>query len=382
MKILQVIPYFVPAYGYGGPLKVCFDVSKELVCQGCDVTVVTTDTLDGKNRIERLEEEFEGVKVKRFKNISNSLAKNYNAYFPIGFYSWAKENVINYDAVHCHDFFTYQNIIINRFCKKNKIPFIVQPHGSAVPKKSRGREFVKIFFNLFWGRNIIKNARYIIALTEEEKKDIEKYFSVNTARVIPNGIGKSNVFNAINIRKKYALDENSIIITSLARLHKIKGFDLLVNAFAIFLKKFPNSFLFIAGPDEGELALLKKMTRENKLEKHIFFTGLLVGDEKFSLLSQSSLFALFSRNEPFPMVVLEALDFGTPVVLSDKIGIASMIEKRGAGKITNPLDRELSSKILEESIFDLTRLKSNTRNIKEFFNISNTVKNITDLYTK
>jgi glycosyltransferase involved in cell wall biosynthesis len=371
----------VPAYSYGGPLKVCFDISKELVNQGHAVTVATTDTLDGKHRIKKQEEEIDGIEIIRFKNVSNDLAKNYNGYLPIGFYSWVKKNIKNYDVVHCHDFFTLQNIVISHFCKKYKIPFIVQPHGSAVPKKSRGREFIKIFFNLFWGKNIIRNAKHVIALTEEEGEDIEKYFSVNTIRVIPNGIGKSNIFSTIDIRKKYRLSEDSILITSLARLHKIKGFDLLIEAFAIFLKKFPDSFLFIVGPDEGELPRLKKITHEKRLEKNILFTGLLVGDEKFSLLSQSNLFALFSHNDPFPMAVLEALESGTPVVLSDKIGIASIIEKKGAGKITNPLDRELSSRVLENSILDLAHLKSNTKNIKEFFSISNAVKNIINLYT-
>ena len=70
MKILQVIPYFVPAYSYGGPVKVCFDISKELVKRGHQVTVATTDTLDGDNRILKLEEEIDGINILRFKNFN------------------------------------------------------------------------------------------------------------------------------------------------------------------------------------------------------------------------------------------------------------------------------------------------------------------------
>lgn len=142
MKILQVIPYFVPAYGYGGPLKACFDVSKELVKRGNEVTVVTTDTFDGKNRISKLEEEIDGIRIIRFKNISNSLAKNYNGYLPVGFFGWAKNNLKSFDVAYCHDFFTLQNIIVAYFCKKYSVPFIIQPHGTLSPVRQESKAYL------------------------------------------------------------------------------------------------------------------------------------------------------------------------------------------------------------------------------------------------
>jgi len=171
MKILEVIPYFIPAYSYGGPVKVCFDVSKELVRRNHSVTVVTTDTLDEKKRIKKLEEEADGIKIIRFRNVSNWMAKKLNGYLPLGFYLWTKSNIKKFDFVHCHDFFTLQNIIVSYFCKKYNVPFVIQPHGSlsSVRKNARFSFVKKIFLKIFF--NVLKNSKNIIALTENEIGD-------------------------------------------------------------------------------------------------------------------------------------------------------------------------------------------------------------------
>jgi len=51
MRILQVIPYFYPAYAFGGPVKVAFQVSKELVKRGHEVIVYTTDAKYWNSRL-------------------------------------------------------------------------------------------------------------------------------------------------------------------------------------------------------------------------------------------------------------------------------------------------------------------------------------------
>ena len=80
MKILQVIPCFAPAWDYGGPLRVCYELSKELVQRGHEVTVYTTDAFNSKNRITKSEEVIDGIRVRRFKNLSNSLANKHNIF--------------------------------------------------------------------------------------------------------------------------------------------------------------------------------------------------------------------------------------------------------------------------------------------------------------
>ena len=71
MRILQVVPYFPPAYTFGGPVKVVYQVSKGLVRRGHNVTVYTTDTKGFGSRLEtNFNEIVNGIRFYRFRNVS------------------------------------------------------------------------------------------------------------------------------------------------------------------------------------------------------------------------------------------------------------------------------------------------------------------------
>jgi glycosyltransferase involved in cell wall biosynthesis len=70
MRILQVVPYFYPAFAYGGPVKVSYEISKKLVERGHDVVVYTSDMKDGYSRIDSESEDVNGIKVHYFPTFS------------------------------------------------------------------------------------------------------------------------------------------------------------------------------------------------------------------------------------------------------------------------------------------------------------------------
>jgi len=333
MKILQIIPYFVPAYSYGGPVKVCFDISKELSKRGHAVTVTTTDTLDGKNRIRQLEEKIDGIIVIRFKNVSNWLAKNCNGYLPLGFYFWARKNIRNFDVVHCHDFFTLQNIVVTYFCKKYSVPFIIQPHGTLSPVQQNARFSLtkKIFLKIF--HQVLKNSKNIIALTENEKEEIIQIDRKleEKIKVIPNGIRLEEFenINKIDLHEKYNIPRENKIIGYIGRIQYIKGIDISLK----ILEKIKNSLNFtylIIGPDEGEKEKLKKQIKELRLENNVIFAGILTGRKKLKIMKSCDIFLFTSRGEGLPMTILETAALGIPQILSRNCHIPE-IEKYEAG---------------------------------------------------
>ena len=145
-KILMIIPYFVPAYSYWWPINVAYSYASCLIKRGYNVTVITTDTMDKNNRIKKLEEVSDWIKIIRFKNFSNHLAKKYNIYLPIWFVKRIKNNIWNYDIVHMHDFFSYMNIVTSIYCKKYNIPYVVQPHWSANFSPKRWKSIIAYNF--------------------------------------------------------------------------------------------------------------------------------------------------------------------------------------------------------------------------------------------
>jgi len=386
MKILQIIPYFVPAYGYGGPLKVCFDISRELVKHGHEITVATTDTLDGRNRIKKLEEEINSIEVIRFRNISNWMAKNYNGYLPLRFYFWAKKNLKKYDMVHCHDFFTLQNIITAHFCKKYSVPFLIQPHGtlSSIRQKAEFRLIKKIFLKLF--SSVLKNSKNIIALTENEKQEI---ISVdrdlkNKIKIIPNGVRLEEFENIkkIDLHQKYELPQENKIIGYFGRIQYIKGIDISLKILANLKDKLKFTYLII-GPNEGEKEKLKNQIKKLGLEKNVIFTGILEGKEKLEIIKSCNVFLFTSRNEGLPMTILEVAALGVPQILSKNCHVPE-IEKFNAGEIFSLKEKQKIADSLTEILHNQEEIKKMSQNaqkmIQEKFKLEKVCNKIEKTY--
>ena len=234
MKILQVISSFPPAYAYGGALQVAYSISKELLKRNNEVTVYTTDVYDSKSRFKFDDNpiRMDGIDVRYFKNLSNGLAKKN---FPIAL-SMAlsmNKNIKNFDIIHLHEYRSFQALLVHHYAKKYKIPYILQAHGSL--PSILEKQHLKNLFNSIWGKKLVQDASKIIALNQMEA---EQYLNMGITKkkvaVIPNGINLTDNQNFSlkgKFREKYSIDENKKIILFLGRIHKIKGIDLLIEAF-------------------------------------------------------------------------------------------------------------------------------------------------------
>lgn len=371
MRILQVIPYFVPAYSYGGPLKACFDISRELSRRGHSVTVATTDTLDKRKRIKRKKEVIDGVQIIRFKNLNNRIAKKRNVYLPIGFYKWLKKNIQHYDIIHCHDFYTIQNIIVSKISSKSNTPYVIQPHGTLNPIRRKTKAtFVKnIYIKLF--SSILKKSEYIIALTKREKEHITSIDKKLERKIIiiPNGIMESepNPTNPINLHQKYQIPENNTIIGFIGRLHYIKGIDISLQILSKIKDKLSFTYLII-GPDEGEQNNLTELTKILELDDKVIFTGELTGRDKLETIASCNFFLFPSRSEGLPMTILEIAALGLPQIISRQCNVPE-IESYNAGFEVELSDHSSFAKRILRLSTDLKLRTSQGKNAKKMISL-------------
>jgi len=363
MKILHIIPSYLPARLASGPIIPTHNLNKELVKKGFEVVVYTTN-LDGAKILDvplNQEVDIDGVKV---------------FYFPISFRSWQysfalhralAKNVKNFDLIHITSVFLSASTLGAYYAKKFKKPYIISPHGSLMlDPLSRHSLKKKIYLNLIEKKNL-KDA-IVHFLVDQEKDDYLKAgLPLKKAIIIPNGfsseefnIRKSNIRTSDVptrtsdvqkfFRKKFNISSDKKIILFLARLHPIKGLDTLIPAFAEVIKKEPNVVLVLAGPDENNYKKEIELEIRNwKLEinKDIVFTGMLVGEDKISALQESDIFVLPSYSECLPMAVVEAMYFGLPVVITKNVGISLRIEKAGAGLVIEKDEKQLAEAILK-----------------------------------
>ena len=80
-------------------------------------------------------------------------------------------------------------------------------------------------------------------------------------------------------------------------------------------------------------------------QSRVTFLGELKGDEKWAWIQHARVLALVSKNENFGNAAAEALCFGTPVVLSNGVGLAKAVSEADAGWICEPTMPSIRSAI-------------------------------------
>lgn len=333
MRILFVIPYFYPAEAFGGPVKVAFDVGKELVKRGHEVVVFTSDAKDLKNRLEVKSDEIEGMKVHYFRNSSMFFVKWSKLFITPELSRKMKSDLKSFDVVHVHEYTTYQNIVVHKFAKRYGIPYVLQAHGS-LPRIDR--QVRKWFYDVFFGSNLLRDASNLIALSQIEAEQYHRAgVPYERISVIPNGIDLSRYTNLPprgSFRRKFDVSDDKKIILYLGRFHKIKGLDFLVKACAYLIRnlKHNNVIVAIAGPDDGYLAATESLVRQEGLEEQVLLPGPLYDNSKLECYVDSDIYVLPSRYETFPMGLLEAYACGKPVIASNINGLRELVtEKNG-----------------------------------------------------
>lgn len=382
-KILYITPYFVPAWSYGGPVKVTYEFAKELVRLGNQVTVATTDALDRRSRNDRIYEEIDGIRVFRFKNLSNTLAKSFNFYIPIGFTKWLKKNLNDYDIVHIHEFFTLQSIISSRVCEKRNKPYVVQPHGSlsGYAKNSRFKLLKKIIIKYF--AKIALFSRAIIVLTGKERVDVlDTYPEIKSKiMIIANGINSKELkeVKKVDLHRIYDIPKENRVIVYLGRIHFQKGLDRVINALSCVKRQSKITFLII-GPDEGEKNNLMNLAKRLGIENQIIFTGMMTGQKKLETLKSADLSILLSRSEGLPTTLLESAGLGLPIICSHESNLPE-VKTFKAGLVVG--NRQEATRGIEKVLSDKkssTSMSKNAFSLAENFDIEKQVVKLAKIY--
>ena len=390
MRILQVTPYFYPAWRFGGPVKAVYELSKELVKKGHDVTVYTTDLCDRTRRLDVKSNgpvQVDGIRTYYFRNISKALAYNHKLFLSPSLLSVIKKEISRFDIIHLHEYYTFQNIVTHYYAKKYHIPYVLSVHGSLCPTARKQKAPCKQVFTYFLGRYILRDVSIAIVLSKEEKKQLLLMgLESDKVRVIPNGVNllefadppKKGTF-----REKYFIGNGERIILFLGRITREKGLDLLVSAFSKLVEQLRGLRLVIAGPSDLDyLVSLKKLIVSKKIEDNVLFTGLLVGKEKLSVYVDADVFVLSSHFEGLSFTVLEACASGVPVVITHHCNIPEVADYK-AGFVVGRNEEEIRNAVF--TILSDERIKrelgSNGRKmVRQKFTLSKTVKQLEELY--
>ncbi len=355
MKILHVIATLAPRYG--GPAKACVEMARAVAELGHDVRVYTTDwdfnanenrsgrlavPTDRPVRREGVEIRYFPIQIPRFWATSLPLARALRETIP-----WA-------DIVHVHSLYFFPDFVVEHYCRRLDVPYIVRPHGSLDPFLYRRHRARKAAVELLFVNRMLRNATAIHYATEEEASLARPYTFGTPGIVVPLGVDADNYGRlppAGTFRARHPEIGERRILLFFGRINFKKGLDILAKAFGRVARTRDDVHLVIAGPDHGlKKKVVQWLRAEGALERSTF-TGMLLGEDKLAALRDAEIFVLPSYTENFGIAVVEAMACGLPVLISDKVNIWREVAAAGAGRVA-PCDGDRFADLMLDLLDD------------------------------
>ena len=365
MKIVQISrgKVRVPPKGEGAPETVIFNTSKHLARMGHEVVILDRKYLEDDLPIDCVE----GVKIARlyvmqvrFKKASGLilfvLAELNIALFAIKVSGYLRRNGQDIDIIHLH--LTLIGLILVILNRKLRSKMVYTCHlGQWTLAKSRLNtlERIHLFLDPFLMRRVVK----IIALNDRAR---ERFISASKVKaenvvVVHNGVDTAFFNPDIEVEstvKKYGL-EGKLTVLFVGRLAKIKGIEHLMKAADIIVNEFGHkdmvvvlvgSPIFHATEKPVDMEEFLSVIRQHQLENYVMLTGSLQAKEVRMLYTAADIFVLPSLVEGDPLVTLEAMASGKPVIATKVGGIPRQVKDGLNGFLIDPAnERQLAEKI-------------------------------------
>jgi len=273
----------------------------------------------------------DGVTLRVFPNVSNSLAYHQQAFAPIGLASFLRAHARSFDVAHLHACRNLPGVIAARCLHDAGVPYVLAPNGTAPNIESR--RLAKRAFDLVMGDGVTRHASRVLAVTDVERRQLlEAGVDPGRIRVVPNPLDLDEFDDAPargRFRARHRID--GPLVAFLGKITPRKRVDLLIRAFARLSQT--DATLVVAGNDMGAAAAAARTARDTGAAGRTRFVGLLKGRERLDLLADADVVVYPSEHEIFGLVPLEALLVGTPVVVADDSGCGEVIGATGGGLV-------------------------------------------------
>ena len=330
MKILMLTWEYPPRV-VGGIARVVYDLSRTLLKDGHDVTVVTYREGDAPYF-----EDDKGVKVYRVDNYMINPNNFIDWIMQLNFNLVAKANEIiakegNFDVIHAHDWLVAY--AAKTLKNSYNIPIVATIHATESGRNSGIHDETQRYINdTEW--MLTYEASEVIVNSNFMKNELQRLFGLpyEKINVVPNGVNL-NLFNGIerdyNFRRKYAMDNEKIILF-MGRLVYEKGVQHLIAAMPKILNGYHDTKLVICGKG-GMLDELKAEADRLGISQKVYFAGYMQGKDVQRMYKAADIAVFPSTYEPFGIVALEAMLSENPVVVSDVGGLNEIVQHKENG---------------------------------------------------
>ena len=294
---------------------------EQLAMQNVIVDVFTT-TANGNNELPvntGLPISIDGVNVTYFKRITKD-----HTHFSPALLRRIWRDVKQYDVVHIHAWWNLVSVLAAWVAVRRGVPVVISPRGTLSSYSfATNNTRIKRLIHSGLGKQLL-NRSAIHVTSRQEETAIRQLINPKQIFVLPN---------LVKLPPKTATQQKSqqgghLKLIFFSRIEPKKGLDILFAA----LKNVNTNFtLTIAGSgDEAYINFLKIMAADYHIADAITWAGFL-HEDKFEVLARHDLFVLPSHDENFGNAVIESLATGTPVLVSDNVGLQDYIVTNNLG---------------------------------------------------
>ena len=339
MNVLHVTPSMSPRWG--GPVAVVSQLIPALSAEGiyCEIAAASGHRV-GDDPVSP-----KGVPTHVFH--ADLPARIWTAYSK-ALTRFLDDNITRFDLVHVHEIWHHPTYAAFRAARKNRVPYVLTPHGELGERHLRHKAWKKRIYMTAVLDRILRNSDALHAITPAEKDRIARLGYQTPVAVAPNGIDPAQFDNLPDPSRfvdRYPALKDKRVILFLGRLNPTKGLDILARAFSAVARRFPDTVLLVAGPDEeGGRRIMEAILRSEGIPDKAVFTGMLAGADKFAALSRADVFVLPSYSEGFSIAILEAMAARLPVVISEGCNFPEVAE-HDAGFVVSAEDRPVADAV-------------------------------------
>lgn len=359
MRILHVSPYYYPSIG--GLERFCEEIATR-TCQLVDYDVhVLTQTAMG----EKDYEEINGIKIHRIK----PLFKSFKALVTPNIQS--KINDISPDVIHVQGPAPGMVDFISKN-KEGKTKIIMTFHNALDLNSNTPYKIMAALYRTFAFPKVVSKLDRIILLSVAFMHSSKLFANIPPEKIsiIPNGVDIGKFSPGDQTKNEYKRDLNiharflGLFVANMEAAHFYKGAEYLLHAIALLNKDLSINFTLVG---EGELKH-KYIEIANSLgiSDRVRFVGKVDDSVLVNYYRAADIFILPSTSvEMLPVVIIEAMACGTPVITTRIPGPRDMIREGYNGYLVNPSDSKDLSKLISSVFSDEDKLRQMQLNARQ-----------------
>lgn len=377
-RLCVVTHTFLPHVG--GIERVVYEQCKRLKQRQFEPTVLTHHNYTEKKYI------IDGIKVQCYDSINIGFRLGIPYAIPhlssLGIFL---EMIKTSDLIHVHGHPYLSSFLAAKIAKRYSKPLVVTQHNTFIE------------YNNFWdtaeklndmaiGKQVLKEANKIVVVSNATKNYILSLGAEpERIEVIHNGVDLDR-FKPLSgvkegMRKRLDISKDAFVLLTVRRLVYKNGIDTLLESAEIAVKKNPKLVFVVVGkgPDFKEV---KEKIANSGMQRQFRVTGFVSDEDLPFYYNLSDLFVLPSKSgEGLPLVALEAMACGLPVIATNVGGISEVMSG-DYGKLVPPNSPEaLAEALLEFSRKDLFDLRKSLREmVKQKYGWNKNVEKLGKIY--